>query len=123
VKTGGRSVKHARYYWLLWAESHLTEAALRGDGGKDRALPVPTGQTQAMGAAKSGGQEARVRLDVCGMRWKDRISRFWVFPAGRQLRLARAKMASGGRMQFAGSKEGGWVYTGSDPGVQNGNPD
>ncbi len=24
VKTGGRMVKHARYYWLLLAESHLT---------------------------------------------------------------------------------------------------
>jgi len=24
VKTGGRVVKHARYYWLLLAESHLT---------------------------------------------------------------------------------------------------
>ena len=24
VKTGGRLVKHARYYWLLSAESHLT---------------------------------------------------------------------------------------------------
>ena len=25
VKTGGRLVKHARYYWLLLAESHLTK--------------------------------------------------------------------------------------------------
>ena len=24
VKTGGRLVKHARYYWLILAESHLT---------------------------------------------------------------------------------------------------
>jgi hypothetical protein len=24
VKTGGRLVTHARYYWLLLAESHLT---------------------------------------------------------------------------------------------------
>jgi len=24
VKTGGRSIKHARYYWLLLADSHLT---------------------------------------------------------------------------------------------------
>ena len=24
VKTGGRLLKHARYYWLLLAESHLT---------------------------------------------------------------------------------------------------
>jgi hypothetical protein len=25
VKTGGRLVKHARYYWLLLAESHLAK--------------------------------------------------------------------------------------------------
>jgi hypothetical protein len=24
VKTGGRLVKHARYYWLLLAEGHLS---------------------------------------------------------------------------------------------------
>jgi hypothetical protein len=24
VKTGGRLVKHARYYWLLLAEGHMT---------------------------------------------------------------------------------------------------
>ncbi len=24
VKTGGRLIKHARYHWLLLAESHLT---------------------------------------------------------------------------------------------------
>jgi hypothetical protein len=24
MKTGGRLIKHARYYWLLLAESHLT---------------------------------------------------------------------------------------------------
>ena len=43
VKTGGRLVKHARYYWLLLAESHLT---LRLFGTMLRqiwALPVPTG--------------------------------------------------------------------------------
>ena len=31
VKTGGRLVKHARSYWLLLAESHLTRAAVWGD--------------------------------------------------------------------------------------------
>jgi uncharacterized protein YbgA (DUF1722 family) len=28
VKTGGRLDKHARYYWLLLAESHLTRRLL-----------------------------------------------------------------------------------------------
>ena len=30
VKTGGRLVKHARYYWLLLAESHLTRRLFAG---------------------------------------------------------------------------------------------
>ena len=37
VKTGGRLVKHARYYWLLLAEGHLNAAAVRSDAGPDRA--------------------------------------------------------------------------------------
>ena len=28
MKTGGRLVKHARYYWLLLAEGHLKPAAV-----------------------------------------------------------------------------------------------
>ncbi|HUI41046.1 MAG TPA: hypothetical protein VL523_03655 [Terriglobia bacterium] len=43
MKTGRRLVKHARYYWLLLAESHLTwrlfEAMPRGI----ESLPLPTG--------------------------------------------------------------------------------
>jgi hypothetical protein len=50
------------------------------------------------------------------MRWKDRISRFWIFPAGRQLRLAGARTAPRGKTQLAGSKDGGWVYTDRHPG-------
>ncbi len=29
MKTGGRLVKHARYYWLLLAEGHLTRRVRR----------------------------------------------------------------------------------------------
>ena len=43
VKTGGRLVKHARYYWLLLAESHLTRRLFTGMLRKISALPVPTG--------------------------------------------------------------------------------
>ena len=43
VKTGGRLVKHARYYWLLLAEGHLT-CRLFGDMlRRIWALPVPGG--------------------------------------------------------------------------------
>jgi len=30
VKTGGRLIKHARYYWLLLAEGHLTRRLFAG---------------------------------------------------------------------------------------------
>src|ERR1039457_2760443 len=43
VKTGGRLVKHARYYWLLLAESHLTKRLFGNMLGRIARLPVPTG--------------------------------------------------------------------------------
>ena len=43
VKTGGRLVKHARYYWLLLAESHLTRRLFGSMLRRIWALPVPTG--------------------------------------------------------------------------------
>jgi hypothetical protein len=43
VKTGGRLVKHARYYWLLLAESHLPRRLFAGMLAKIAALPAPAG--------------------------------------------------------------------------------
>ena len=43
VKTGGRLVKHARYYWLLLAESHLTRRLFASMVRKIAVLPVPDG--------------------------------------------------------------------------------
>ena len=47
VKTGGRLIKHARYFWLLLVESHLTPplfgAMLRRGPEGPPALPVPAG--------------------------------------------------------------------------------
>ena len=43
VKTGGRLVKHARYYWLLLAESHLTRRIFAEMLRKIAALPAPAG--------------------------------------------------------------------------------
>jgi len=43
VKTGGRLIKHARYYWLLLAESHLTRRLFTGMLRKITALPSPGG--------------------------------------------------------------------------------
>ena len=43
VKTGGRLVKHARYYWLLMAESHLTRRLCGSMLRRTAALPSPAG--------------------------------------------------------------------------------
>jgi len=41
VKTGGRLVKHARYWWLLVAEGHLTRRLFGSMLQRIWALPVP----------------------------------------------------------------------------------
>jgi hypothetical protein len=43
VKTGGRLIKHARYYWLLLAEGHLTRRLFGAMVRRMEALPLPTG--------------------------------------------------------------------------------
>jgi hypothetical protein len=43
VKTGGRLIKHARYFWLLLAESHLTRRLFGSMVRRISALPVPAG--------------------------------------------------------------------------------
>ena len=43
VKTGGRLVKHARYYWQVLAESHLTRRLFGAMLGRIGALPLPAG--------------------------------------------------------------------------------
>jgi hypothetical protein len=43
VKTGGRLVKHARYYWLLLAEEHLTRRLFGAMVQQITAPPVPAG--------------------------------------------------------------------------------
>ena len=43
VKTGGRLIQHARYYWLLLAESHLTRRLFADMLAKIAMLPSPAG--------------------------------------------------------------------------------
>jgi len=43
VETGGRLVTHARYYWLLLAESHLTRRLFEAMLGRIEALSSPAG--------------------------------------------------------------------------------
>jgi hypothetical protein len=44
VKTGGRRIKHARYHWLLLAESYLTRRLFGAMVGRVAASPVPAGE-------------------------------------------------------------------------------
>jgi hypothetical protein len=44
VKTGGRLVKHARYYWLFLAEGHLNRRRFRAMLGRIALLPVLAGE-------------------------------------------------------------------------------
>jgi hypothetical protein len=43
VKTGGQLVKHARYYWLLLAESHLPGRLFGSMLRRIAALQLPMG--------------------------------------------------------------------------------
>ena len=43
MKTGGRLVQHARSYWLLLAEGHLSRKLFGEMLGRIWALPVPGG--------------------------------------------------------------------------------
>ena len=43
IRTGGRLVKHARYYWLLLAEGHLTRSLFGAILRRLTALSVPAG--------------------------------------------------------------------------------
>ncbi len=43
VKAGGRLIKHARYYWLLLAESHLTRRLFGAMVRRIAVLPLPGG--------------------------------------------------------------------------------
>ena len=43
LKTGRRLVKHARYYWLLLAESHLTRRLFGAMVRRIESLPLPSG--------------------------------------------------------------------------------
>jgi hypothetical protein len=43
ILNGGRLVKHARYYWLLLAEGHLTRKLFASMLRMMAALPLPDG--------------------------------------------------------------------------------
>jgi len=62
VKTGGRLVKHARYYWLLLAESHLTRHVFESMVPRIELLPLPAGIGQTADWSLQGVKTRR----LCG---------------------------------------------------------
>ena len=56
MKTGGRLIKHARYYGLLLAESHLTRRLFGGMLPTIVTLSVPAGIRGQQSAADFGDQ-------------------------------------------------------------------
>ena len=56
MKTGGWLVKHARYFWLLLAEGHLTRRLFGAILRRLKAVPGPAGwRKPSLVAATSGG--------------------------------------------------------------------
>jgi hypothetical protein len=57
AKTSGRLVKHARYYWLLLAESHLTRRLFASMLRRIELLPLPSGIVQPPGRRRTPATE------------------------------------------------------------------
>jgi DDE family transposase len=64
VKTGGRLVKHARYWWLLLAEGHLTRRLFGAMLQRIWALPVPASWPPTGGRISPGRRKGATR-DGC----------------------------------------------------------
>jgi hypothetical protein len=54
VETGGRLVKHARHYWLMLAESHLTRRLFGSMVRRSKRSRWRPGSRRAVTSAKSG---------------------------------------------------------------------
>ena len=109
VKTGGRLLKHARYYWLLLAESHLTRPLFGAMVRRIGLLSMPAGvgelPTERISVSREAGvgkvSEARVEVGP----WGSPEEQNWAFRGlGKHLALqTRLTIAfSGGQVYFIG---------------------
>jgi hypothetical protein len=94
VKTGGRLVRHACYYWLLLAESHLTRRLFASMLQRIWALPVP-----AMAAGDRLGEERRNTGEV-----SEKYGRSACSSVGIQVALAGHEVPSKRQEYFAREK-------------------
>ena len=65
VKTGGRLVKHPRYYWLLLAEGHLTRRLFGDMLRRIWALPGASRLTRGLSATKPAWRRNGTRVERC----------------------------------------------------------
>ena len=68
VKTGGRLVRHACYYWLLLAESHLTRRLFASMLQRIWALPVPGDGRRRPSGRREGATRERCPRNMGGPR-------------------------------------------------------
>lgn len=120
VKTGGRLVMHARYYWLLLAESHLTRRLFGSMVRRIAALPLPTGEDAGAGMRPGEGREEW--RGVWEIAQNKAVPCFPVPGRGRNCPHLGRRSRSGWKHQNKRANGGDWVYTLFHPGRQNGNP-
>ncbi len=71
VKTGGRLIKHARYYWLLLAESHVTRRLSGAMVRRIAALPSPGKNSRNLSASsRPSSRPARVTPRSASACWR-----------------------------------------------------
>src|SRR5215469_301076 len=125
MKTGGRLVKHARYYWLLLAESHLTR---RLSGRWWEGLP-PYRWRRARGRLLAERNHRERRRGVEGSAWK--WLKKWdlsvlIFCGKAKAAVCRCEGGTSEKnpktIQLHGIKRWWLVYTQLCSGTQNGNP-
>jgi hypothetical protein len=88
VKRGGRLIKHARYYWLLLAEGHLTWRMFGSMVRRIAALPLPAGYGTAAG--KRTGRRKEGDGEVSEKSREMRHFRVFPYPEDAQLAPFRA---------------------------------
>jgi hypothetical protein len=77
VKTGGRLIKHARYYWLLLAESLLARRLFGAMARRIETLPLPAGSQKPPGKKKNSSTTRQGEGDVSEKSLRDEAVARW----------------------------------------------
>jgi hypothetical protein len=94
VKTGGRLIQHARYYWLLLAKGHLDAAVVWRHAAEDRNAAVASGIGGLQSAANFGDEIEGKGITVCKLGRKNAAFTCFMSTRGRTGPLRRNGKAS-----------------------------